>query len=163
MSTAHVLVEIRNTQRVFLLPFPGSTGKCIRTVGCWLTPEKFVQEGAGLKSRKWRRDIQCHGKPLAILIEVTWGGGQGSHGVRGHMGWGSERGHMGSERSHGVGSEWGGGHGVTWVGGQRGHMGWGVGEVTWGSESYGVMLVSECLASWLFVVVRQYYSTVTEN
>ncbi|KAL2101674.1 hypothetical protein ACEWY4_003435 [Coilia grayii] len=47
----------------------GSMGKCIRTAGHWMTPEEFVQEEAGLKDGKWRRDIKCHGQPLAILIE----------------------------------------------------------------------------------------------
>ncbi|XP_076122677.1 uncharacterized protein LOC143102747 [Alosa pseudoharengus] len=47
----------------------GKTGKCIRTSGCWMTPEEFVQEGGGLKSGKWRRDIHCHGQPLGTLIE----------------------------------------------------------------------------------------------
>ncbi|XP_062389160.1 uncharacterized protein LOC134077517 [Sardina pilchardus] len=47
----------------------GKTGKCIRTSGRWMTPEEFVQEAAGLKSGKWRRDICCHGEPLATLIE----------------------------------------------------------------------------------------------
>ncbi|XP_063078579.1 nuclear body protein SP140-like [Engraulis encrasicolus] len=46
----------------------GATGKCIRTAGRWMTPEEFVEEG-GLRDGKWRRDIICHGQPLATLIE----------------------------------------------------------------------------------------------
>lgn len=47
----------------------GTIGKCIRTPNRWVTPEEFVQQGTDERSKLWRRDIKCHGKPLAALIE----------------------------------------------------------------------------------------------
>ncbi|CDR19032.1 unnamed protein product [Oncorhynchus mykiss] len=48
----------------------GSCGKSIRTEQCWMTPIKFVTEGSALEDPSWKKDIQCDGKPLSVLIEV---------------------------------------------------------------------------------------------
>nr|XP_046187373.1 nuclear body protein SP140-like protein [Oncorhynchus gorbuscha] len=47
----------------------GSCGKSIRTELCWMTPMKFVTEGSALEDPSWKKDIQCDGKPLSVLIE----------------------------------------------------------------------------------------------
>ncbi|XP_071031624.1 chromodomain-helicase-DNA-binding protein Mi-2 homolog [Oncorhynchus clarkii lewisi] len=47
----------------------GSCGKSIRTEQCWMTPIKFVTEGSALEDPSWKKDIQCDGKPLSVLIE----------------------------------------------------------------------------------------------
>uniref|UniRef100_A0A673WTP0 SP110 nuclear body protein, tandem duplicate 1 n=1 Tax=Salmo trutta TaxID=8032 RepID=A0A673WTP0_SALTR len=41
----------------------------IRTELCWMTPVKFVTEGSALEDPSWKKDIQCDGKPLSVLIE----------------------------------------------------------------------------------------------
>ncbi|KAM3599074.1 uncharacterized protein V6R79_026387 [Siganus canaliculatus] len=47
----------------------GSQGKSIRTETCWMTPLEFAMEALGQRDVSWRKDIECEGQPLHVLIE----------------------------------------------------------------------------------------------
>ncbi|KAM5228699.1 interferon-induced protein 75-like [Ctenodactylus gundi] len=51
---------------------PRSLQKCIQNEkGAWFTPDEFVIQGKGKKSKDWKRSMHCGGKTLRQLLE-TW-------------------------------------------------------------------------------------------
>ncbi|XP_070779559.1 nuclear body protein SP140-like protein isoform X2 [Enoplosus armatus] len=47
----------------------GTCGKSIRTETSWMSPMEFINEASRQKDASWRKDIECEGKPLGVLIE----------------------------------------------------------------------------------------------
>ncbi|XP_059204937.1 nuclear body protein SP140-like protein isoform X2 [Centropristis striata] len=48
----------------------GTKGKSIRTETSWMSPVEFVKEASLSTDASWRKDIQCEGEPLSVLIEA---------------------------------------------------------------------------------------------
>ncbi|XP_077940828.1 nuclear body protein SP140-like protein isoform X1 [Gasterosteus aculeatus] len=48
----------------------GTRGKSIRTETSWMTPVEFLELALGRKDASWKKDIECEGKPLFVLIKA---------------------------------------------------------------------------------------------
>ncbi|KAL6103258.1 sp140 [Pungitius sinensis] len=48
----------------------GTCGKSIRTEASWMTPVEFLELELGRKDASWKKDIDCEGRPLCVLVKA---------------------------------------------------------------------------------------------
>uniref|UniRef100_A0A8C3G124 SP110 nuclear body protein n=1 Tax=Cyclopterus lumpus TaxID=8103 RepID=A0A8C3G124_CYCLU len=66
----HVSLNVSQPGSHLLRP-PGTCGKSIRTETNWMTPVEFLKVASCPTDASWKKEIQCEGGPLSVLIEAN--------------------------------------------------------------------------------------------